>query len=1114
MWQRCFYERRNVIRKQVKSEKYTFHIVVIRIVIAIGLILAVQPLRAAEAGTVITIDSAQKTEYKKDNDTGDDVIILTGTVSISVSSGSTKTVITAEQVTYDRKTNMLYATGSVTLKQTGSGSAGGEDITADSLLFNTETLEGVFDNGRVVQTQSDAINLPSGSTLIVSSKMFGRDSSSTIAFEDGVLTFCDNPNPHWKIRASRIWLLPGGEFAFANAVLFVGHIPVMYFPAFYYPKDELIFNPVFGYNKRTGYYMQTTTYLMGRKPLDTTTTTSTDDEKISEGLFSFMKSSKLKDQKREGLVLHNLDTDYTGNTTNYLKIMGDYYSNLGALVGLEGIIKPSEYVTDLEANVKLGFSNTIFYSNSMYMPYSPSGEIYYDSSNFMGLALPFRYSANLKMTVSKPFSFTLSMPIYSDPYFTYDFGTRTESMDWIGFLMSGAEDDDDTSSTEISSFTWSLSGSYSAKIPESFKPYVSTIAVSSFSSSIVFSSKSNTDVSSNTSDGWYLYTPQRKFFYPSQIIPFKIAGRLSGTILSITSKSSAAATVAAPQFPVAVIAPEDLSDGTGSAGSAAGTDKTADSGNTAVTDNTTGTDKAAAGDGKAAAGDGKAAAGGNAQSGGGVLDETALPEMEVASGTVTPMSGVEYSLDYSLAPEYSSQLTYDSTNLAKPEDFVWSNLQSSYFQVKMPTTVTSSFAYRDTFLGMKNIFTFSPIYQEHPNLDGYTASAAATLRKTDYAAKKLDLVETNSISFRPFIYSTYFKNSGLDWNTTVKMVRTNFIGDADNPEWEYLTMDLTDDDCVTVHTLSANISAVEDGFSQTLTLSTTLPPQVDQYNAALSLVFPYVTLNFSSGIEQTSSTDTTWLKLPFQQSSTVSLFSKTLSLTESFNYNLEDEYADSLKFALSWKGLQVAYTMQYTYGYDFDTDEGWTAHTDKEFLPLNASIAYSTTAKTFRYWRNRISWAPTLSTSLVYDCQRPTNSYFKFIPAVTLKINDFLDLTFSSESRNSVLFRYIQQYTSFDGELPGETNPFIDLLDGFAFWDDDLRKSSGFKLKNLKITMTHSLCDWDLSSSFTVQPRLVTSNGVRSYDFSPYFTLSVIWKPLSSMKTQIVDNYGTWELNP
>src|SRR5574344_1614633 len=355
---------------------------------------------------------------------------------------------------------------------------------------------------------------------------------------------------------------------------------------------------------------------------------------------------------------------------------------------------------------------------------------------------------------------------------------------------------------------------------------------------------------------------------------------------------------------------------------------------------------------------------------------------------------------------------------------------------------------------------------------------------------------------------------GLDWNTTVKMVRTNFIGDADNPEWEYLTMDLTDDDCVTVHTLSANISAVEDGFSQTLTLSTTLPPQVDQYNAALSLVFPFVTVNVSSGIEQASSTDTTWKKLPFQQSSTVSLFSKTLSLTESFNYNLEDEYADSLKFALSWKGLQVAYTMQYTYGYDFDTDDGWTAHTDTEFLPPTASIADSTPAKTFRYWRNRISWAPTLSTSLVYDCQRPTNSYFKFIPAVTLKINDFLDLTFSSESRNSVLFRYIQQYTSFDGELPGETNPFIDLLDGFAFWDDDLRKSSGFKLKNLKITMTHSLCDWDLSSSFTVQPRLVTSNGVRSYDFSPYFTLSVIWKPLSSMKTQIVDNYGTWELNP
>jgi hypothetical protein len=1071
----------------------------IRIVLLCAVLIAsALPLAAEDAGTVITIDSAQKSEYKKDKDTGNDVIILTGTVSISVTSGSTKTVITADSVTYDRKTNMLYATGSVTLKQTGSGSSGGEDITADSLLFNTDTLEGVFDNGRVVQTQSDAINLPSGSTLIVSSSMFGRDSSSTIAFKDGVLTFCDNKNPHWKIRASRIWLLPGGEFAFVNAVLFVGHIPVLYFPAFYYPKDELIFNPAFGYNKRTGYYVQTTTYLFGRKPLDTSTSTTTssssdDDTSISEGLFSFMKSSKLKDQVQEGLVLHNLDTDYTGNSTNYFKIMGDYYSNLGGLVGFEGVVKPSDYITDIEANVKVGFSNTIFYTNDIYLPYSPSGLIYQDKSNFMGLKLPFRYSANAKLTISKPFSLTLALPLYSDPYFTYDFGTRAESMDWIGFLMSSAEgttDDTDTTTSEVSSFTWAINGSYSQSLPDFCKPFVSTLSISSFSSSIIFSSKANTEISADVTDNWYKYTPERKFYYPSQIVPFKISGKLAGTIIQIPFATTVKKTTSDQKFPLELTAPADLKEASEDADKAAST-QTSD-------------DESASNEPQ------------------GALDETALPELDVASATtVTTFNGINYLLDYSVAPEYTSQITYDSSNLATPADFKWNVLQSSYYQIKVPTTLSSSFGYRDTFFTLKNVFTFSPVYQKHPNLDGYTKTAAATLVKTDYTARKMDLTETNAVSFRPFLYTSYFKNTGLDWNTTVKMIRTEFIGDEDNPEWEYLTMDLKDDECVTVHTLSANIAAVEGDYSQTLTLSTTLPPQTDKYNGTLAFVFPYLSLNFASGFEKTTTTSTgttdtvdTWSKLPFQQSASVSLFSKTLTLTQSFNYNLEDNYSDSLKFALSWQGVQLAYTMQYTYGYDFDSDDGWVVRTDKEFLPLNVSMAYTTPSKTFRYWKNRITWAPTLNTSIVYDCLRPTNSYFKFIPSISFKINNFLELTFSSESRNSVIFRYMQKYVNFEGEIPGETNPIIDLWNSFAFWDESLRKASGFKLKNLTVKITHSLCDWDLNTSFTVKPRLITDNGIKSYDFSPYFTIAVVWKPLSSMKTEVVDDYGTWELNP
>ena len=398
------------------------------------LFCAVSVFAADDEKSVISIESAQKTEYKKDVVTGSDSIVLTGGVRISVTRGSTKTTILADSVNYNRETDMIYAEGNVQLDQTGA-KAGGEKVTAKSLLFNTSSLEGIFDNGRVVQTQSDAINLPSGSKLNVASTIFGRDSGGTIAFKNGELTFCDDEDPHWKIRARRIWLLPGGEFAFFSALLYVGHVPLFYFPAFYYPKDELIFNPAFGYRNREGYYVNTTTYLIGRKPQNAKSTAETNKAGTSSSastdkidFFSLMKTNGIKEQRREGLVMHNLDEDYKGDTSKYLKVMADYYANLGVMVGLDGVFKPNDIISSLEGKIQLGWSNTIFKNGKSYLPYGASGTRYADASNFMGMKTPFRYMGNFKMTLAKPFSLTLSMPMYSDPYFNYDFNNS-----WFDF---------------------------------------------------------------------------------------------------------------------------------------------------------------------------------------------------------------------------------------------------------------------------------------------------------------------------------------------------------------------------------------------------------------------------------------------------------------------------------------------------------------------------------------------------------------------------------------------------------------------------------------------------------------------------------------------------------
>ena len=1091
---------------------------------------------AAGEKSVISIDYAQKVENTKDAVSGDDCIVLTGNVKISVSHGSTKTTISAEKINYNRATEMLYAEGSVSLEQTG-GSAGGETITASSLLFNTATLEGVFDNGRAVQTSSDAINLPSGSTLIVASDVFGRDSGGTIAFKSGELTFCDDENPHWRIKASRIWLLPGGEFAFLNATLYVGRVPLLYLPAFYYPKDELLFNPTFGFRQREGYYINTTTYLYGRKGSDakssadinseSSSSSSSSDDDDTINFFSFMNTGSMKEQRREGLVLHNLDEDYKGDTSKYFKVMADYYANMGAMVGFDGVFTPNSVVTSLTTNLELGFSNTVFRNNSVYLPKNASGEIIDDKSNFMGIELPFRYQANIKFTVAKPFSLTFSMPIYSDPFFDFDFNTRAETMDWIDYLMSGTDPTGDAITiSEISSFTWSMSGSYTFKVPEILNPYITTLSISSFSSSIVFSSKANEELSSDdrykSDSAWATYTPERKFYYPSQITPFKMSGRIAGTLLQIPNKTSAKKTTTS----ITINPPADLD-------TSEKKDETA---------NKNADDSKKSDDGKSAA-DGKTpelTETSEEKEEEPVIAETYFPSLTTPSFSLTALNGVSYNLGYSIAPDFTSQFSYSSTILKTPEDFDWNDMQSTYIQMKAPTTLTSKLGYRDSFITLTDTFTFNPIYQSHPYLKitdttsegGYTESSAKSVEKADYTARKLDLTDVNALTLKPFYYTEHFSDTSLTWNTTVKMIRTEFIGDADNPDWLYHTPDLTDEDCVTTHNLNFvfGVNEFNKKVYQTLSLTTTLPPQVDSYTGTLTLGFPYVTLTAGTGIHRKSQDDNTWVKNDFTQSTSISMFSSKLKFTQSYAYNLEDDYHSSLKFSLSGFNLTASYTASYTTGYSFDSTSGWKqdSSSEKEFQPYQASLSYSSGTKTFKRWSDRISFAPSLSTSIVYDCIRPTSSYLRFIPSLTFKVNNFLDITFSMETKNASIYRYFcpdEDYEKYyNGN--GERNFLQDLLDSFRFDDEEKRKASSFKLQTLKMSVTHDLDDWDLNCSFSITPRYMTSSstgydsskatraGGSYYDFSPYFSISVAWRPLASMKTQIVDEYGEWELNP
>ena len=897
-------------------------------------------------------------------------------------------------------------------------------------------------------------------------------------------------------------------------------MPLLWLPAFYYPKDELIINPSFGYRNREGYYINTTFYLYGRKPANAKSnadiriaTTSSDSETTSEdekiNFFSLVKSNKLKKQVREGLVLHNLDEDYTGDTDRYFKVMADYYANMGAMVGFDSNLAFGEMFKSVKANLELGFSNTIFMNDrtGTYIATNSNGERVPDSANLMGFKTPFRYQANLSMELTKPFTINISLPIYSDPYFGYDFNTRAETMDWIDYAMNGtSSDNDDSDITTTSTFTWSANMNHNFKIADEFGSHLSTLAISNFNSSVVFSSKANSKLSERSEAKedfkWISYTPERQFFYPSQVTPAEFSFKIGGNIVKYPQDKK----TSQKNYPnINLTEPDEFKESEKDA-------EPGDEGGESLAPDENSSDS-------------------KTEAGRTTFAEEGLPSLVGVTPTIRTLNPFTYSLDYTVIPAFSSQVSYNSTNIYTPEDFDWYDTQSTYIQAKSPISLTSTMSFKDGFVTLTDTLDFGLLYQSHPYLKddvangGYSEASRLSIENADNTARKLNVLDINALTIKPFYYTEHFSDTAITWNTSLKLLETKYVStDPNEPEWEYLTMDVTDDELFTVHNVNFVLAAKEGIFSQKISMTATLPPQPDAYKYVCTFDSSFASLSLGSGIKRKSKTDDTWIKENFSQSFTLKLFESKLNLTQNYVYNCEEEYNDSLKFSVSGYGAQVAYTASYVSGYEFVQGSGWKAKksTDKVFQPYSLSCAYISPKKAFRTMSEKVEFVPTLSSSFVYDYLKPTSSYFTFIPAFTFKINKFLDVTFSTECRNSSVFRYFCSSEDYEYyyRQNGERNMMTDLMNSFAFNDERKRRASAFKLKSFKVAVKHDLDDWDLNFEFSITPRYISAtssenknNGHPYYDFEPYMKLSVSWRPLSSMKTQIVDKYGTWQLN-
>lgn len=1018
--------------------------------------------------------SEEKEEYEKE-----ELVIFTGNVSISVSDGSSTSTIIADKIIYNKNRSTMEATGNVKYER-AIGKQVAEKFSGEYLLFDIEKMQGVFFNGIIQQ----ASNKKGRDPFSIHTYIAGKDESGVIGFKGSLLTTSKSEDSLWSIRASRIWILPGSEMAFANGVLSIGVVPLFYLPFFYYPADEMLFHPVFGFRNKEGYFLQTTTYLIGRKPLA--------KQEKSSSFSNFLQGDTLKKQKLESLFFKKLDEDDTIQDPAYLKVMFDMYSRLGYLVGIEGKFSPKRsYIRDVDFNAFIGFSNTIYPISSASNPFSTfapgsdkKGEI--NKSNFFGKVVPFRYNFNFNMSLTKdPFNVGIAFPFISDPFFKKDFMNRSEDMNWFNYMLNKDKLAKESSSTsEETSYSWKIVGTVRPSFPI-LRPWISSISIDDVSTALNFYSKANSKLTGLQAS----YSPERKFYYPQSLKPtFKLS--MSGTIFSTSMLEKKKKTKSKKEIdPILkdIENPfiEEIEEKKETSEKTQEKQKKIDEMNDeeikekldSLTENIYTK-----------------------------LLDSCLPlykaQAPSSSSSYFFTNIFKYDLTYRLSGQAIYESIFDHDEWKEPKDIKWNKFYSKFYQLKGDASVNSSLSLYKGIATLTNSLILSSNYQWHPYVKD--ATREDTLKLNNYKANIYSLKNSNTLNVTPFVNSTIFKPITFSWTMSETLLQRKFIGTVSEPKWE-IEKAKWNKESITTHSASTVLGVVLGKYTQSLSLSMNLKPLLSAYTFSSTFNIPYTKFSLSTKYFEKENASKKWFWDPLKFTTSLSL-PFNISISQEYIYNIEDKKHDKFALNFSWKYVSFAYTMTRTLPYKLNPSTGWQPDgTEKKFIPSAFDLSFSNSSKPLEFysWKNRVHFQASFSSSVHFNLVRLTDSYFTFAPKVTFKIYEFIDVSFGATSRNDAIVKYFGNSFNLPITFQGETNLFKDILYSFFFWDKEKRQLSDFKLKSINFELTHHLKDWTMTISYSFKPTLKTVGNRKTYNFDPIISFYVQWNPIGDIKVKV-----------
>ena len=1019
---------------------------------------------------IITIESARSTEYFKIEAVNEEYARLSGDVRVSLKDGDAVHNISAWEILFNRTRNIIAAKGGVEYKKVEGDKI--ETFRGDSITVNIDNWESIFLGG--ISERSLASD---NTTYLFSGTVISRDEEDVTILTRGSISSAKGEESLWGLNASRIWLLPGSDFAIFNAVLKVGEIPVLYIPFFYFPADEVVFHPVIGYRSREGNYVQTTTYILGRRKTSSTSTSS---------LTKILGNSSDMEKKWEGLFLRSTGKPAVDEHKTNLNLVLDYYSNLGGYIGTDLLTPQLGILNAIDLKLGIGFSRTLVPEGNSYTPFAEDGTSDWNKSTFLSFEVPFRYRFILsRFGISgKLGSLSLDIPYYSDPWIESDFtGSRAEDMDWINMIQQGAaydpEDLTNVSGTTGSNYIWSFNAQLTPQFPN-MSPFINRISINGSTTSISFQTKSPNKTSGSTMEN---YSPNRLFYYPDYARLYSTGFSLDGTPLSLGRKSTGTVNPWTPDLPDTQRA--DPFAGIGVPRSPWESEKEEDE--QPINNLNT------------------------------LVPPVLSQRFDIGAGGTTG-----FTVDYSLAPLIYSEMKFDSGKWGTFNDINWEDITNILTKAEGNARIGLKF----TSPLLQNTFDFNGngTWDSYSYLNENASPYTPSPTEPDPVRKAKSLIYEHTgfttsynltSSLSPFFMSSTWKNSTLSYSLAGAAIKSEFLKEKflnssdDNPEWEII-YGSWDKDKITTHSLSANFSASIMDKSQSLSFRAELPPKDSSYSANTTLNI-WITQTYASmGVRNPDDPDKRKLD-DFNLRETIKLWNFG-TLTYSMNLDTEKNEMRNITAGLSTtKGLSANFNAKRSRGQEL-TSRGFTDSTSAEdtLRPENLSITYNTSFNKANLWKEKLSFGVNLNTGFNFNLQKYTYSTFKLGLGFTLDITNFLSLRMDYDMLNSSIYRY---YRSLIPNLPPEIknaegeqyNVFTDLLNSFRFDDENRRKSSGFKVDGFRLSATHYLGDWDATLSLSMSQ----IQKAKQFEFTTDFSFLVRWIPISEIKSDITYNKST-----